>query len=193
MKKIEAIQILQKSGKRLFSTTDLRNLFSVENSNTLNKQIRGLIDAEVIGRIIKGYYFLTSHEPADFELANLLYHPSYISLDSALNYYNVLIQTPQEVTSVTTKLATTIETRSKRFSYFHLDQQYFTDYQKLEEFLIATPEKALVDTLFFVALGRSSLSLEELNLESINKHKVRKLASKISNRAFKKYFASIRL
>ncbi len=193
MKKIEANQILQKSGKKIFSTSDLRNLFGVENANTLNKQIRGLISANVITRISKGYYYLASNKPSDFELANVLYRPSYISLDSALNYYGILVQTPQEITSVTTKLATVIEDGGKRFSYSHLDPKYFSDYQKLEGFLIATPEKALVDAMFFVALGRGSLSVEELNLESINKDKVSELASKISNRAFKKYFASIKL
>ena len=193
MKKIEASQILQKSGKRVFSASDLRNLFGVENANTLNKQIRGLIDAEVIVRVSKGCYYLASNKPSDFELANALCRPSYISLDSALNYYGILVQTPQEITSVTAKLAKVFEDGGKRFSYSHLDQKYFSDYQKSGGFLIAVPEKALVDAMFFTALGRGSLAIEELNLESINKQKVRELASRISNRAFKKYFASIKL
>ncbi|MBU1912293.1 MAG: UDP-4-amino-4,6-dideoxy-N-acetyl-beta-L-altrosamine N-acetyltransferase, partial [Candidatus Omnitrophica bacterium] len=67
----------KKSGKKIFSTSDLRNLFGVENSNTLNKQIRGLISANVITRISKGYYYLASNKPSDFELANVLYRPSY--------------------------------------------------------------------------------------------------------------------
>ena len=193
MKKIEANQILQKSGKKIFNTSDLRNLFSVENANTLNKQIRGLISATVITRISKGYYYLTSNKPSDFELANALYQPSYISLYSALNYYGILMQTPQEITSITTKLATMIEDGGRRFSYSHLDPKYFSDYQKSEGFLIAIPEKALIDAMFFVALGRGSLSIEELNLGAINRGKVNELASKISNRAFKKYFASTKL
>ena len=193
MKKIEANQILQKSGKKIFNTSDLRNLFSVENANTLNKQIRGLISATVITRISKGYYYLTSNKPSDFELANALYQPSYISLYSALNYYGILMQTPQEITSITTKLATMIEDGGRRFSYSHLDPKYFSDYQKSEGFLIAIPEKALIDAMFFVALGRGSLSIEELNLGAINRGKVNELASKISNRASKKYFASTKL
>lgn len=193
MKKIEASQILQKSGKTIFSTSDLRNLFDEENTNTLNKQIRGLIDAQVLTRISKGYYYLTLNKPSDFELANILYQPSYISLDSALNYYGILTQTPQEITSVTTKPATVIEENGKRFSYMHLDQKYFSGYQKSSELLIAVPEKALIDAMFFVALGRGSLAIEELNLQSIHKNKVNELASHIVNRAFKKYYATIKL
>ena len=56
--------------------------------------------------------------------------------------------------------------------------------------MIASPEKALIDAMFFVALGRGSLSVEELNLQSVDKAKVRQMASKITNKAFKNYFAS---
>ena len=115
MKKIEASQILQRSGKKIFSTSDLRNLFGVKSSDTLNKQIRGLISATVLARVSKGYYYLISNGPSNFELASTLYQPSYISLDSALNYYGILVQTPQEVASVTTKLAKVIKSDGKRF------------------------------------------------------------------------------
>ena len=193
MTKIQAYQLLQKSGKRIFTTSDLRNIFGVRNVDTLNKQIRGLIDVGILERVIKGYYLITSDQPAAFELANILYRPSYISLESALNYYGILIQTPQEITSITTKPANYFEQDGKRFSYSHIDLKYFSGYQKVENYLIATPEKALVDIIYFAALGRVSLSLEELNLKIINKTKVKQLAAMIINRAFRKYFTSIQL
>ena len=193
MKKIEASQILQKSGKRVFSASDLRNLFGVENANTLNKQIRGLIDAEVIVRVSKGCYYLASNKPSDFELANALYRPSYISLDSALNYYGILIQSPQQITSITTKLTKNMTKSGKTFSYTHFDQKYFSDYQSLDGFLIATPEKALVDAMFMTALGRGTLPIEELNMQSVDKIKVRAIASRITNKAFNNYMKSVKL
>ncbi|HEX9722251.1 MAG TPA: hypothetical protein VGA53_03215 [Candidatus Paceibacterota bacterium] len=193
MKKIEAIQILQKNHKRIFHTSDLGKLFSAENTNTLNKQIKGLIEAGVLTRIIKGFYYLTSNKPTDFELANILYRPSYISLESALNYYGILVQSPQQITSVTTKLTRTIENAGKVFSYSHLTQKYFNGYQTVDGFLIAIPEKALVDTMFFCALGKTSFPAGELHMQSIDKGKARGIADRIDNKVFKKYFASIRL
>jgi hypothetical protein len=47
--------------------------------------------------------------------------------------------------------------------------------------------------MFTVALGRASLSIEELNLQSIDRNKVNELASKIKNKAFKNYYKTIKL
>lgn len=193
MKKIEAIQILQKSNRKLFSLSDIKKLLKITSDNTAYKQAAGLIEAGVLERASKGIYLLTSNRPTDFELANFLYKPSYVSLDSALNYYGILIQSPQQIISVTPNLAKKIEASGKDFVYMHLSQKYYSDYQQVNGFLIAAPEKALIDALFFVSLGRGSLSVEELILDSLDKNKLKGLAEKIDNRAFKKYFKSLKL
>jgi len=193
MKKIEAIQILQKSNRKLFSLSDIKKLLKIASDNTAYKQAAGLIGAGVLERVSKGIYLLASNRPIDFELANFLYKPSYVSLDSALNFYGILIQSPQQIISVTPNFAKRIESAGKDFVYMHLNQKYYSNYQQVNGFLIATPEKALIDALFFVALGRGSLSVEELILDSIDKNKLKGLAEKIDNRAFKKYFKSLKL
>lgn len=192
MKQVKALQTLQASGKKVFSSADLQKILQVEDPNYSHVQAVRLVKEGVIERVRRGWYVLSSNRPSDFELANVLLAPSYVSLHSALNFYGILIQTPQEVTSVTTGLAKKIEAGGKHFSYAHLDQKYYGDYERTDGFLIATPEKALVDAMFFVALGRASLSIEELNLQSVNKDKVREIASKITNKAFKNYFTSIK-
>jgi predicted transcriptional regulator of viral defense system len=193
MKKLQALQTLQASGKKIFTSADLKKILKT-NTDSYSYVLAGkLVKEKVLERISKGYYVLVSNRPLDFELANALYRPSYISLDSALNYYGILIQSPQQITSVTTKLTNSISNDGKTFAYSTIDKKYFTDYQKIDNFLIATPEKALVDMMFTVALGRGSLSIEELNLQSVNKDKVKELASKIKNKAFKSYFESIQL
>lgn len=192
MKQLKSLQTLQASGKKVFTNSDLQKILHI-NTDAYAYVLAGkLVKEKVLERVSKGYYILISNRPSDFEVANILYRPSYVSLDSALNYYGVLVQSPQQITSVTTKRVTNIKNSGKTFSYVHLDQKYFSDYQKVDGFLVATPEKALIDTMFTVALGRASLSIEELNLESIDKEKVKELASKIKNKAFKNYFASLK-
>jgi len=188
MKKIKALQTLQATGKKIFSSVDLQKILQIKDINYSHIFAAKLVKEGVIKRVMRGCYVLSSHEPSDFELANNLYAPSYISLDSALNYYGVLIQSPQQIISVTINSTKKMVIEGKMYSYLHLKQNYFTDYQKMNGFLIATPEKALIEAMFFTALGRSSLSLGELILDSIDKDKVRRLASKIENQAFKKYF-----
>ena len=183
---------MQASGKKVFSSADLQKILQVEDSNYGHVQATRLVKEGVIERVRRGWYVLASNRPSDFELANVLYGPSYVSLDSALNFYGILVQSPQEIISATTGLAKKLEAGGKHFSYVHLDQKYYSDYEKSGDFLIASPEKALIDAMFFVALGRGSLSVEELNLQSVDKAKVRQMASKITNKAFKNYFASIK-
>ncbi len=193
MKQLKALQTLHASGKKIFSSADLQKILQTTDSNYSHVQATRLVKEGVIERVIRGWYVLASNRPSDFELANVLYGPSYVSLDSALNFYGILVQSPQEIISATTGLARKIEAGGKHFSYVHLDQKYYSDYQKSGGFLIASPEKALVDAMFFVALGRGSLSVEELNLQSVDKKKVKEIASRIINKAFKNYFASVKL
>lgn len=193
MKKLKALQTLQASGKKVFTSADLQKILQTK-SDTYSYVVAGkLVKEGVLERVSKGYYILTSNRPSDFEIANALYRPSYVSLASALNYYGILVQSPQQITSVTTKRVATIQNSGKTFSFVQTSPKYFTDYQVVDNFLIATPEKALVDMMFTVALGRASLSIEELNLQSIDKNKVNELASKIKNKAFKNYYKTIKL
>ena len=193
MKKIKALQTLQSSGKKIFTSADLQKILQTK-SDAYSYIVSGnLVKEGVLERVSKGYYILTSNRPSDFEIANTLYRPSYISLASALVFYGIMIQSPQQIISVTTKRATSIKNGGKIFSFFQISPKYFTDYQVVDNFLIATPEKALVDMMFAVALGRASLSVEELNLQSIDKNKVNELASKIKNKAFKNYYQKIKI
>jgi len=193
MNKLQALQILQESKRKLFSITDIKKLLRIKSDQYAYVFVGRLVKESVLERASKGVYYLASNRPVDFELANFLYKPSYVSLDSALNYYGILVQSPQQIISVTPNLTKKIEAGGRDFVYMHLNQKYYSDYQQVDSFLVATPEKALIDALFFVALGRGSLSVEELILDSIDKKKLNKLAQKIDNRAFKKYFKSLKL
>jgi predicted transcriptional regulator of viral defense system len=193
MRQLDAFQTLQRSKKSLFTTADLKKLFDVKEDNTLYKQIERLTAAGVLRRAMKGFYFLALDRPTDFEIANALYMPSYVSMESALNYYGILIQTPQQIISVTPRMTKRIHAAQREFNYLHLDQKYYTSYHRDQGFLIATPEKALIDALFFSSIGRGSLSVEELMLDVVDSKKLHALAKNIANRAFQKFFASLKL
>jgi len=50
-----------------------------------------------------------------------------------------------------------------------LRRENFFGFVKKDNFLIAQPEKALLDELYFISKGLISISLNELNLSLINK------------------------
>lgn len=85
-------------------------------------------------------------------LANLLYGPSFVSLDSALSFHGLIPERVEAMTSVTTKRPKSFATPVGSFVYrqsprggFHLglDRREAGDVA----FLIATPERALADKL----------------------------------------------
>ncbi|MBC8527318.1 MAG: hypothetical protein H8D22_10800 [Candidatus Cloacimonetes bacterium] len=193
MKNIEAVKFLQNSGKKIFNLSEIKNLLDIEKDNTAYKKVESLIKADILKRTIKGIYYLTFNPPSDFELANSIYQPSYVSLASALTFYGILVQVPYEVTSVSPKLTKKIKFDKKSFTYSHISPDYFWGYQKVEGFLIALPEKALIDSLFFMSLGWISVNYDELFLDEIDYKKFLEMSKKIKNPVFHRFLKKIKL
>lgn len=84
-------------------------------------------------------------------IANHLYGPSYISLESALSYYRLIPERVYTIRSVTAKRAKRFATPLSTFDYRTVPENYFSigiQHQQNENksiFLMATPEKALCD------------------------------------------------
>ncbi len=163
LKTIDVYRLLQSSGLPLFSNRDVQQLFDIPNENTAYKLMSRLEQGGIIQRIKPGTYQLTDAKTHDFVLANLLCRQSYISLESALSRYGMLQQFPFAVTSITTARSNTIETK-KSFEYVHIAPHLYFGYVKEDDYLIATPEKALFDGLYFMSKGLRSFPLDEMDV-----------------------------
>ena len=95
--------MLYSTNKNLFSYQDLANLWQIKSRRTLENNIKNLIDNQILHRLSHGKYLLNTKKASDFEIANFLYNPSYISFETALNYHGILNQFPFEISSATTK------------------------------------------------------------------------------------------
>jgi hypothetical protein len=111
-------------------------------------------------RVKKGLYVLAENgQPQSYQpeiLANLIYGPSYISLQYALQYYQMLPERVETVTSVSPnfKKIKVFTTAVGRFSYRYQKLSIYVEgFTRLKSdssgFLIAVPEKALADLLYF--------------------------------------------
>lgn len=157
----------------LLSTLDLDSLLNIENRRTFEDTIKRLLGQQILIQLEKGKYQIAGRHPSDFALAQFLYSPSYISFETALNYYGILPQFPYEITSATIKKRTTKLIQGKTFSYSHLDQSLFIGYLDQEAYLIATPEKALFDLIYLSTKGLKSLNaLDEMDLGKLDKAKL---------------------
>ena len=173
--KQKAIQILIQKNISLLDISTAQKIFSFKKENSLYKFLQRLEKADILKRIIKGKYLFSFKEINDYELANFLINPSYISLESALSFYGILSQFPYTITSVTTSKTRKIIYNEKELEFSHLKRENFFGFVKKDNFLIAQPEKALLDELYFISKGLISISLNELNLSLINKNKLLKM------------------
>ena len=170
--KQKAIQILIQKNISLLDIGTAQKIFSFQKENSLYKFLQRLEKANLLKRVVKGKYLFSLKEINDYELANLLLTPSYLSLESALSFYGILAQFPYTITSVTPLKTKKIIYNEKEFEFAHLKKEYFFGYVKKDNFLIALPEKALLDELYFISKGLIRISLDELNLSLINRNKL---------------------
>jgi hypothetical protein len=106
--------------------------------------------------------------PEPFLIANHLRGPSYVSLESALSYWNMIPERVYEISSVTLKTSKIYNTPAGRFSYQQLEAPYYSfginhrEYSSKQTVLIASPEKALCDKIILTP---------KINLRSIKQTK----------------------
>lgn len=126
-----------------------------------NDKISELIKGGELIPLKKGLYVsgvktdLTGPEP--FLIANHLWGPSYIPLESAMSYWGLIPERVYEVSSITIKLSKKYKTPLGRFSYRSMPLPYYSFGIRSVELspgqvaLVATPEKALCDKIITTA------------------------------------------
>jgi len=142
-------------------------------------KITDLMRKKQIIRVKKGLYIFGQEyrkRPYSREiLANLIYGPSYISLEYALSYHGLIPERVESLTSVTTGRSRIFTTPVGLFTYRMIPLPAFqTGMTRIElddggAFLIATREKALVDKIFIDrdAERRTLKGLEEYLFENL--------------------------
>lgn len=172
----EAIKTLYQKQVNLFDVAYAAKIFAFKRQNSLYKLLQRLEKAQIIKRITKGKYQFLLAQVNDFELANFLYQPSYLSLESALSFYGILPQFPYTITSVTPLKSKKIIYQEKEYEFAHVGKRHFWGFTRKEKFFIATAEKALLDELYFMAKGLRKIHLSDLDLRNIDKKKIKTMS-----------------
>lgn len=140
-------------------------------------KINELLKQQKIIRVKKGLYVfgaeLAERPYLKETLANLIYGPSYISLEYALAFYGLIPEKVEVVTSITNKRNKDFDTPVGRFTYRFLNPSLYSfgiTLHKIDNFhsvLIATKEKALADLLYFNNNFETEILLEEFLLKNL--------------------------
>lgn len=168
-----AAKKIYESGFVFFTAKTLKDVLAVEKRTNFFNLVNKLVKSDILQKIEKNKYLLKGGRFSDFALANFLYSPSYISFESALNFHGLLAQFPLEKTSATTKKSVRKQFEGKDFSYVHLQKKLFWGYEKKDDFLIALPEKALLDQLYLTSRGLKKIDLEETDFSIIDKDRLK--------------------
>lgn len=184
MKPLLVREELLRRKARIFTVEEFSRIFQTPSYSTkyfLEEQT----DQGLLVRLKKGLYALKTDYPAEEEIANALYKPSYISFEYALAYYSILPEMPYKVTCATTKPTRIFTVVDIDFAYYTIKNEAYTGYSLVrtesKSLLIADPEKAFVDYLYFENLGKRPHN-DRLVIKDIDMAKLIKYA-KIYGRA----------
>ncbi|MBU0506560.1 hypothetical protein KJ708_11260 [bacterium] len=128
----------------------------LKNYASPRSKITQLIAKGDIVRIKKGLYLpgpLYNKSYSKLVLANLIYGPSYVSLEYALSYYGMIPERVDCITSVTNKRNKYFETSVGAFSYIYMPDKIYPlgitlKVNDHDSFFLATKEKALCDMIY---------------------------------------------
>jgi predicted transcriptional regulator of viral defense system len=151
------------------SLADVRSTMPGLRQETLSRWNRS-------GKIIMvapGYYVLTgetSEETDLFAIAGRIYTPSFVSLESALSFYELIPETVLSVTSVCTRKTRRIDSPLCTFIYRSIQPEYLFGYEaktgRNHRYLMAFPERAVVDLLYFRRDISSAEDMLELRFDT---------------------------
>ena len=169
---IKAQQELIENNTLIFSPLEFQRIFNVTKS-AANSFINFHFKKGLFVKIRNGLYMLADYPANHYSIANRLYEPSYISFDTALSFHGIIPETIYAVTSATAKITREFKADNIRFVYHKLKKEAYTGYKAIKysgnTILMAEPEKALADYLYFVALKKRGLHYERLDLKKIKK------------------------
>jgi len=193
MSSTENLNKLYQSNITLLTTLDLENLLRIKSKRTLEDLVKRLIEEKILTQLERGKYYVSAKQPSNFEIAQFIYSPSYISFETALNYHGVLSQFPLEITSATSKKRVEKQIAGQIFTYSKIDKRFYTGYYKEAGYLIANKEKALFDEVYLISKSlKSEKILEGLDMSLIEMAKFEEYLKLLSQTSLKTFYMIVR-
>ena len=191
-----------------FTSQDLATLFPGSEDRRYGLVKRSLVSGEII-HVRRGLYCLAPRYQKRtinlYALAQHVYGPSYVSLESALSWHGWIPEAVHAITSASFKKSKEFRTPLGVFSYDRVPQRvFYMDVERLTDasgnvFLMATPLKALVDYVYVrkrdwtgIKPAISSLRIEPEEFDQITRNALEELASNCSNSRVKRFLDGLR-
>ena len=126
-----------------------------------------------------------NHENIEWLAANLIYAPSYISLHTALSWYNLIPEMIVSTTSVTTQKTNKFSTPLGNLDYHRIKPELFGfgySYEDMDAYggksgvsrkiMLATPQKAILDFFYINSFYDTEKDMKDLRLNETELGKI---------------------
>lgn len=180
------------------------NVFNISDIRKIDPQfdLRRLSEWTKKGYIKKirnGWYVFSNtsfNEQSLFVIANQIYTPSYVSLESTLSLYEIIPEGVYSITSVTPQKKESFTSPIGTFLYRHIKPELFFGYtiqkQSGQSYKQAELEKALLDYLYFHPTFTTTESFHEARFhreilkKKVDKNKLTAYMNKYANVSLQK-------
>jgi hypothetical protein len=191
-----------------FTSQDVATLFPESEDKRYGLVKRAIAGGEII-HIRRGLYCLAPKYQKKninlYALAQRIYGPSYVSLESALNWHGWIPEAVYTLTSVSSGKSKEFRTPLGTFSYTRLPQKvFYTGVERLADdagniFLMAAPMKALADYVYVNKKDWAglkpvieSMRIEPEEFESVTSDDLEALIENYTSRQVKKFIKGLR-
>lgn len=172
---------LQKIKKLYFDYEELAKVFEIGESSARVSAGRYCRNGLLV-RVKRNVYMLqeiwkNAGREDKFLIANIGQTPSYISLMTALDYYNLTTQMQRHFfESVAVKRTKQMNINGTRFQYTKILNDLYFGFRREKGFFIATPEKALLDAFYLLSYGRYAFDLSSINSDKLDREQIKVLS-----------------
>jgi predicted transcriptional regulator of viral defense system len=180
----DGVSKLLSSESPFFTITSLQALFCTTRASARTKASR-LVERGILDRVSQNLYVLVNRKYSLFALANALHQPSVLSLESALNYWGLIVQVPQTIFSISLS-SREVELHNTRFVYRKIKESLFRFGQmEAEDFYIAEPEKAFLDSLYMMGKGLVDILPEDVDMDKLDRERLELYSNQYPDRVRK--------
>ncbi len=167
--------------RAVYTVQQLANVIG-KSKNITKVYMQRLVQKGLATRLIRGKI---SFIDDDALIASQLVEPAYISLISALSFHKLIKQVPKNTECITTK--NSLQYKNLGITYHKIPPTLFFGYEKYSKngsyIFVATPEKALIDSVYLNLISKSTC--KEI-LEKVDKKNMESYLSRFKGKGKKK-------
>ncbi|HOK55984.1 MAG TPA: hypothetical protein PKV21_04515 [bacterium] len=124
-----------------------------------------------------------------FKIVNIIQVPSYISLMTALSYYEITTQIQQDLfESISLKRSFKKNIDSVIFNYYKIKKKYYKNFVRRENFFIAGKEKAFLDIIYLYSFGKYKFDISSIDFNKLDFKFLKKEIKNYPVRVQKKFY-----